>query len=67
MLDMTRWSYRVWRPSIRWDRRLNTDDILLIIHHNEAQVSNQNTNLNYSKHNSVNGCNLQLGSFKMRA
>ncbi len=32
------------RASIGWDRRLDTDDILVIIHHDEAQVTNQNTN-----------------------
>ena len=34
-------SDRVLCPSIRWDRRLDTDDILVIIHHDEAQVTNQ--------------------------
>ena len=37
-------SNRARRASIGWDRRLDTDDILIIIHHDEAQVTNQNTN-----------------------
>ena len=35
---------RALRASIGWDRRLDTDNILVIIHHDEAQVTNQNTN-----------------------
>ncbi len=32
-------SNRAQRASVGWDRRLDTDDILVIIHHGEAQVT----------------------------
>jgi hypothetical protein len=37
-------SNRAQRASIGWDRRRDTDDILVMIHHDEAHVTNQNTN-----------------------